>query len=71
MLGRAQQWEQFERLFAKLQNHHKFRVFHTKKFKGSKGDFKGWTVAQKEALYWDLAADYQSRTYRMRGDGTR
>src|SRR2546428_11193818 len=56
MLARAQQWERFEHLFARLQNRHGFRVFHTKKFKGSKGDFRGWTGDQKRARYWDLAA---------------
>jgi hypothetical protein len=56
MLARSDQWKHFEQLFARLQEHHHFRVFHTKKYKQGKGDFKGWTREQKSALYWDLAS---------------
>ena len=56
MLAHAGQWEPFEDQFKILQKRHKFRVFHTKKFKDSKADFKGWSSDQKQALYWDLAA---------------
>jgi hypothetical protein len=54
-LGRAQQWEKFEKGFAKAQKEHGFRVWHSKKFKRRDGDFKGWTDDQCQALYWDLA----------------
>jgi hypothetical protein len=55
LLARAEQWERFEDGFAKLQEQHGFRVWHSKKFRNRKGDFKGWTNVQLSNLYWDLA----------------
>lgn len=55
LLARAEQWENFEKGFGKLQKQHGFRVWHSKKFKRRDGDFKGWSVEQCTALYWDLA----------------
>jgi hypothetical protein len=55
LLARAEQWERWENGFARLQNKHGFRVWHSKKFRQRKGDFKDWTVEQRSALYWDLA----------------
>lgn len=55
LLARAEQWERFEKGFSALQRHHGFRVWHSKKFRNKKGDFKGWTDEQLSALYWDLA----------------
>lgn len=55
LLARAEQWERSENGFARLQNKHGFRVWHSKKFRQRKGDFKDWTVEQRSALYWDLA----------------
>lgn len=54
LLAKADQWERFEKGFAKAQRQHGFRVWHTKKFKNRTGDFKGWTPEQCKALYWDL-----------------
>jgi hypothetical protein len=54
LLARADQWTQFEKNFAKAQRDHKFRVWHTKKFKNKRGDFKGWSDEQCQALYWRL-----------------
>jgi hypothetical protein len=54
LLARADQWTQFEKNFAKAQKDHKFRVWHTKKFKNKRGDFKGWSDEQCQALYWRL-----------------
>lgn len=55
LLARAEQWQHFERGFAKAQKAHGFRVWHSKKFKKRDGDFKGWTYEQCTALYWELA----------------
>jgi hypothetical protein len=54
LLARAEQWAEFEKKFAQAQKVHKFRVWHTKKFKNKAGDFKGWTDEQCRALYWHL-----------------
>jgi|SRR6516164_3518474 len=54
LLGRAQQWEPFERRFDGIRKQHGFRVFHTKKFKKRAGDFKGWSDLQMRALMGDL-----------------
>jgi hypothetical protein len=54
-LARADQWEKFEKAFAKAQKEHGFRVWHSKKFKRRDGDFKGWSDEQISALYWELA----------------
>jgi hypothetical protein len=54
LLARAEQWAEFEKKFAQAQKVHKFRVWHTKKFKNRTGDFKGWTDKQCSALYWQL-----------------
>jgi hypothetical protein len=54
LLARAEQWTEFEKKFAQAQKVHKFRVWHTKKFKNKAGDFKGWTDEQCSALYWHL-----------------
>jgi hypothetical protein len=55
MLANARQWERFEAEFSRLKKKHKFRIFHTKKFKRRAGDFKGWTSDQQIALMNDLA----------------
>jgi len=55
LLARAEQWERWDEGFARLQKKHGFRVWHSKKSRQRKGDFKGWTVEQRSALYWDLA----------------
>ena len=55
LLARAEQWERFEKGFAELQRKHNFKVWHSKKFRQRKGDFKGWSDYQRTALYWDLA----------------
>jgi hypothetical protein len=56
LLARADQWERFEAAFAHTKKRHGFHVFHTKKFKRKKGDFKGWSNEQCLALIEDLAA---------------
>jgi hypothetical protein len=53
-LGRADQWKNFQVAFNKVKQRHGFQIFHTVKFKNKKGDFKGWSDNQIEALYWDL-----------------
>lgn len=55
IVAKADQWQRFEGGFSNLQNKHHFRVWHSKKFRQRKGDFKGWTADQCTALYWDLA----------------
>jgi hypothetical protein len=55
LLARAEQWKRFEDGFAKAQKRHGFRVWHSKQFRQRKGDFKGWTNGQREALFWELA----------------
>jgi hypothetical protein len=55
MLANAQQWERFEQKFRQIKKRHKFRIFHTKKFKRRDGDFKGWSIEQCLALIADLA----------------
>ena len=55
MLANARQWEAFERKFRQMKKKHKFRIFHTKKFKRRDGDFKGWSNDQCLALMEDLA----------------
>ena len=55
LLARAEQWERFEDGFGKLQDKYDFRVWHSKKFKNRRGDFKGWTDLKISGLYWDLA----------------
>jgi Protein of unknown function (DUF3800) len=55
IVARAEQWKHFEQGFAMLQKKHGFRVWHSKKFRQRKSDFKGWTYEQCSALYWDLA----------------
>jgi hypothetical protein len=54
LLARADQWDNFERKFARAQKDHGFEVWHTRKFKQGAGDFRGWTDEQRSALYWHL-----------------
>lgn len=54
VLGRAEQWERFEKEFSRLQADYGFRVWHTKNFKQKAGDFKGWTDEKCHDLYWAL-----------------
>jgi hypothetical protein len=54
VLGRAEQWERFEKQFSQLQSEYGFRVWHTKKFKRKAGDFQGWTDEKCHELYWAL-----------------
>jgi hypothetical protein len=54
MLANAGQWQRFEYEFSKLKRKHKFQIWHTKKFKKSRGDFKGWTDQQRLALLREL-----------------
>ena len=55
MLANARQWEAFEQKFRQIKKQHKFRVFHTKKFKRRDGDFKGWSNEQCLGLVGALA----------------
>jgi hypothetical protein len=55
MLARADHWKGFEEIFEAIQKKHRFRIFHTKKFKRRVGDFKGWTNEQCLALIRDLS----------------
>src|SRR5262249_27170242 len=55
LLARAEQWERWEKGFARLQSKHGFHVWHPKKFRQRKGDFKDWTIEERSTLYWDLA----------------
>jgi hypothetical protein len=48
IVARADQWARFEKGFANLQKRHGFRVWHSKKFRQRKGDFKDWTNDQRE-----------------------
>jgi Protein of unknown function (DUF3800) len=41
VLARAEQWKVFEKKFSDLQSLYGFKVWHTKKFKRKKGDFRG------------------------------
>ncbi len=50
MLANARQWERFESEFARLKRKHRFEIWHTKKFKASRGDFTGWSDQQRAAL---------------------
>jgi hypothetical protein len=54
LLGRAEQWKQFEMQFSQLQAEYGFRAWHTKKFKRKVGEFKGWTDEKCHNLYWAL-----------------
>src|SRR5437868_912123 len=55
MLANAKQWEVFEKQFRQIKKKHRFRIFHTVKFKNRGGDFKGWSHDQCLALIADLA----------------
>jgi hypothetical protein len=61
LVARADQWKRFEDGFAGLQKKHGFRVWHSKKFRQRKGDFKGWTYERCSALYWDSGNIEQCR----------
>jgi Protein of unknown function (DUF3800) len=50
------QWSRFERKLRRAKKDHGFQVFHTKKIKDRKGDFKGWSVERRMALIRDLGA---------------
>lgn len=54
LLGRVEQWKEFEKQFSQLQTDYGFRVWHTKKFKRKAGDFQGWTDEKCHDLYWAL-----------------
>jgi hypothetical protein len=54
LLARADQWQRFQEGFERAKKTHGFRIFHTKKFKAKKGDFKGWADRQCLALINDL-----------------
>jgi hypothetical protein len=54
VLARAEQWKVFEKKFAELQSQYGFKVWHTKKFKRKKGDFRGWTDEKCHDLYWAM-----------------
>src|SRR3990167_5522845 len=55
MMANVRQWDRFEREFKYAQRKHKFKIFHTKKFKRRDGDFKGWTNERCLALIADLS----------------
>jgi hypothetical protein len=55
MLANARQWERFDQNFKRVKRKHKFKLFHTRKFKKRDGDFKGWSKEQCLALAADLA----------------
>jgi hypothetical protein len=55
VLARADQLRNFQKSFDLIKKQHGFRIFHTKKFKAKKGDFKGWTDEQCLHLIEDLA----------------
>ena len=55
VMANATQWARFEAKFAALKAKHGFRVFHTKKFKRRKGDFKGWDLLKQLSLMSDFA----------------
>jgi len=54
VLARADQWKVFENKFAGLQSQYGFKVWHTKKFKRKKGDFRGWSDEKCHDLYWSM-----------------
>jgi Protein of unknown function (DUF3800) len=54
VVGRADQWKQFQAGYDKAKEKHGFQVFHTKKFKKKSGDFKGWSGEKCIALWNDL-----------------
>jgi hypothetical protein len=54
VLARTEQWRVFERKFASLQVKYGFKVWHTKKFKKKKGDFRGWSDEKCHDLYWSM-----------------
>lgn len=55
MLANALQWARFEQAFRRIQKKHRFKIFHTKKFKKRDGNFTGWSNEQCLALMADLA----------------
>ena len=55
LLGRAQQWKNFNLDFNRLREAYGFRVFHTKKFKRKSGDFHGWSDEKCLSLSSELA----------------
>jgi|ERR1700704_116546 hypothetical protein len=60
-LGRALQWQRFEKRLAKLQKRYGFRVFHAKE-KRKTGDFTGWSDEKCMALISDLVALVRGKT---------
>jgi hypothetical protein len=54
VLARAEQWKVFEKKFSDLQSLYGFKVWHTKKFKRKKGDFRGWSDEKCHDLYWSM-----------------
>jgi len=54
LLAQRKECKSFEQDFERIRKKHGFRVFHTKKFKRRKGDFKGWNNEQCMALVADL-----------------
>jgi Protein of unknown function (DUF3800) len=55
IMATALQWRHFESEFARLKAKYGFKVFHTKKFKKSTGDFRGWHPLRKFVLMQELA----------------
>lgn len=56
VMANATQWARFEAEFKALKKKYGFRIFHTKKFKRRRGDFKNLDVVKQLALVKDLGA---------------
>lgn len=59
-IASAQRWDSYEADMQALLNEYAVKTFHAKKFRQSKGDFKGWTSNKK--------APFNSRFLRMSDD---
>ena len=56
VMANASQWQRFEMKFRALKQKYGFQTFHTKKFKASSGDFRGWSPFKKFVMAQELAA---------------
>jgi hypothetical protein len=53
-VGHAAQWRRFEKRLPKIQKRHRFRIFHSKRFKSRTGEFRNWSDQDCEALRQDM-----------------
>jgi hypothetical protein len=54
IVGRRDQWVDYDKKWARLRKKHALKCFHSKELKDGDGEFKNWSVWSKQQLIGDL-----------------